>query len=184
MLIIFVVETTENNDSDKMYISKYIQSCCPQLKDSPENNLSWVYLGGKGNYKKGSIIKKIDKLIERYYRFHMNENKTHVIYCIDVDDTSQTSTSEENKRINNEIKSFCKKKNYELVWFNRTIEEVFLGRVIKQAKDKKRESNSFMKKTFSCEDFSPNRFKKSSYSETVRKTTNLGYVLDDLRNNS
>ena len=182
MHLVFVVETTENNDSDKMYISKYISICCPQLKESPDNLLSWVYLNGKGNYRKGSVLKKVNDLIARYNRFHPNENDTYVLYCVDIDDTNQTASAEENKQINKEIEAFCRKEGYELVWFNRTIEEVFLGRTVKQAKDKKREANAFMKKKTSIDDFPPERLKKSFYSESVRKSTNLGFVLDVLVN--
>ena len=184
MLVIFVVETTEQNDSDKMFLNKYINTCFPQMKNSPETILHWIYLNGKGNYKKRSILLKIDSYIERYKRFHPDKNDVFVFYCVDVDDVCQQTTVEENKRINSELQAFCEEKEYYYVWFYKTIEDVFLGKTVKQPKDKKREAEAFMRKKIDNDILNSERFKMHCFSEVKKKTTNLGFVLGSLLSDS
>ena len=70
MLLIFVIETTESNDSDKMYISKYLNTRFPQLASKSDIVVNWVYLNGKANYKKANIEKKIKYYEENLYSNH------------------------------------------------------------------------------------------------------------------
>lgn len=180
MLLIFVVETTESNDSDKMYISKYISTVYPQLKESPDCVIKWVYMNGKGNYKKKSVLDNIEDYRTRYLRFHEDMKDIHVIYCVDLDDTCQTLDANNNKRLNREIKAFCNERSFKFVWFNRTIEEVFLGKKILRQKDKSKEAQQYIRKGIPKTEFCSDIYNANESVEVQTRKSNLGSVLAEL----
>jgi hypothetical protein len=114
---VFVVEACASSNSDWNYIRKLIESdlFVPQggclLK-------SKVYLGGKGNYKKKEKQDEINTFILRYPR------ETIVLYFFDTDHAGHKE-----KKLNEQISTFCGSLKYahEIVWFNKDIENVFLG---------------------------------------------------------
>ena len=59
-------------------------------------------------------------------------------------DLDSPTTNIEQKILNKDIFEYCNAKRYHLVWFNKTIENVFLGKVIK--KDKEKEADDFLRK--------------------------------------
>ncbi|MCR5760932.1 MAG: hypothetical protein K6F82_02880 [Sphaerochaetaceae bacterium] len=180
MLLIFVVETTESNKSDEMYIKKYIRTMFPQLIDSPGSVVKWVYMNGKGNYKKNSTLHKIEDYSKRYLRFYENVNDIHVIYCVDLDDTCQALDADNNKRLNREIKAFCDERSYKFVWFNRTIEEVFLGKKILRQKDKSKEAQKYIRKEILNIEYGSEAYNANDYMEGQTRRTNLGTILAKL----
>lgn len=175
MLLVFVVETKETNDSDKMYINKYLVSKYPSVKNGTETVVKWVYMNGKANYHKKLIEKKIHDYKTRYISYFGSED-IHVVYCIDIDDTANRDCV----RLNTEIEEYCKTKGYHLVWFNTTIEHVFLGRIVHQAKNKKKEAKEFIKIQFSMEKCCEQRFNTPLFSETGTARSNIGCVLSQL----
>lgn len=119
MQLIFLFETNSTSKSDYKYVRSYLTKIemIRKFKFSP------LYLNGKGNYNK--FEKKINYLIKSY------SGESKVFMFIDVD---STSLSYDQIKLNKEITDYCKERNYELVWFKRTIEEVFWGTKISQNK--------------------------------------------------
>lgn len=138
MLVIFVVETTSSNRSDQMYITKLYETF---YEVENKTKIDWVYLNGKGNYNKKTVLKKTKDKITKYHRNNHNSS-IHVFYCIDVD-----GDNSDNKKLNDNISSFCESNNYRVIWFKRTIEEVFIGKKVCQGM-KKKEAIAFSKKPF------------------------------------
>lgn len=171
MQYLFVVEAKSNrHDSDYLYIRalyKEIYMVDNGIRIRP------IYMNGKGNYK--NIKSKIDNAIEKYADSGSKDKNSVVIYCIDVDDRSGRNAVENNK-LNNSIKEYCKTNGYELIWFNKDIEDVFIGKQI----DTKL-------KTKTASDFSRHGFDKSfSISNLCNEnvssihTSNIMCVLDKL----
>lgn len=177
MLLVFVVETAKTNDSDRMYIDKYLVSRFPMVKTGSGVVIQWVYLNGKTNYNKGNISKQINDYKSRYLKYHLQAEDVYVLYCIDTDDADKNKDS---VRLNKEISDFCNNKGYRLIWFNKTIEHVFLGKLVKQAKDKKSEAACFFKKHMSSEECCENKYNGSFFSETQVQTSNIGCVLNEV----
>lgn len=127
MLYIFLVETNKNNKSDEMYIKSLLN----KRYDYLGSKLKFIYLDGKGNYNKKE--KEIKNLKSKY------NGKTKVFMCIDLD---RTDKQPYNLELNNEIMKYCRKNDFEFIWFNENIEQVFLGRSV-DATCKKTEATGF-----------------------------------------
>lgn len=177
MLLIFVIETTESNDSDKMYISKYLNTRFPQLTSESDIVVNWVYLNGKANYKKANIEKKIKYYESRYLTYHPGSNDLYVLYCIDID---AVDTNKDNIKLNKEINEYCSINGFNLIWFNKTIEHVFLGRLIHQAKNKKTEAKNFFKRQLSSDECCNAKFLLKQMNEVQMQTSNIGFVLGEI----
>lgn len=120
--VIFCVETNNIARSDPHYIEKAVKHF---YKIDDNVKLDYVYLDGKGNYNKPHILQDISNLCKR--ASHM---KHYVIYCIDTDDLDNPDRQKETKK----IQRFCKKRQFEFVWFCRDIEEVFLHKRVSKSK--------------------------------------------------
>ena len=177
MLLVFVVETTDTNDSDRMYVYKYLISRFPQVETCPDIVVKWVYMNGKPNYNKGNVLKKINDLKTGYLKYHPQSEDIHVVYCVDTDSVDKTRDS---VGLNNEIAEYCMNKGYRLIWFNKTIEHVFLGKLIHQAKDKKTEARKFIREQLSAEDCCDSKYNLNQFVETREQTSNIGYVLKEI----
>ena len=174
MLLIFVTETTETNNSDVMYIKKYLNT-----RFHVDNNtvIQWVYLNSKTNYNKGSVSRVINNIISKYLKYPQHDNGVHVVYCIDMDDTDKNRDSE---RLNKEIFKYCSDKGYRLIWFNKTIEHVFRGKLIHQAKEKKTEARNYYKKQLFPKECCDPKFNHNQFVEARVQTSNIGCVLEEL----
>lgn len=75
---------------------------------------NYVYMDGKTNYKKRSLLSDI-KGYQRGY-----SGKTYVVYCFDID----TKTNDDKKFLA-EVKSFCKANNYRVSFAYPEIEVCF-----------------------------------------------------------
>ena len=180
MLLIFVIETTESNDSDKMYISEYLNTRFPQRASCSDMVVKWVYLNGKTNYKKGNIEKKIKDYKTRYLSYHPNSKDIYVLYCMDID---AVDLIVDNVKLNNEIKEYCLKCGYQLIWFNKTIEHVFLGKIIHQAKHKKAEARNFLKRKITTDECCDSKYHLEQLNEVRTQTSNIGYILGNILDN-
>ena len=162
MQLIFLFETNSTSKSDYKYVRSYLTKIgmIRKFKFSP------LYLNGKGNYNK--FEKKINYLIKSY------SGESKVFMFIDVD---STSLNYDQIKLNKEITDYCSEKNYELIWFKRTIEEVFLGAKIPQNK-KNIKADEFLKKN----QISNIDFKKldiSNYDVLNNGESNLKSIFDN-----
>jgi hypothetical protein len=110
--LIVVVEANAKSQSDFVYVSALLK-CRYALAHSVR--ITPVYLGGKGNYSRKEA--EINKW-KRKYKF----GPSRVVFVLDTD-FGKTGAG-----LNPDIEQYCKRNGYDLVWMNRDIEEVFLGR--------------------------------------------------------
>lgn len=166
--ILFCVESNKQACTDSMYIDKTIKSF---FEIDNEISINYIYMNGKSRYKDNKILKEIRNYIKTAENRKIS---TTVIYCIDTDNYD---TVPEDCQLNKEIKAFCKRNNYELVWFCRTIEEVFLHRIVDSSKKVIEAKNFVIKQNFDYS-ISPNL----SNSNNSRKKSNLLLIVDKYLN--
>lgn len=78
-------------------------------------------MGSKGAFNSRKVLNEIEKMSKAF------PGKTIVIYCIDTD---QMDREYSDNQLFEEIKAFCKSNQYELIWFFRDVEDVYLGRQV------------------------------------------------------
>lgn len=137
MQIVLFCEASSESGTDFSYIREYIHDRYPDKRRLI--HIDKVSLGSKTKYEKGK--RKAADLIKRYAFQHKNEKQV-VICCFDTDKGKQGA-----EETNDKIEIFCKTNGYELVWFNRDIEEVFLGQQVPD-KDKLRCAKDFVEHGF------------------------------------
>ena len=131
MIVIVALETNNKYGSDYYYfksiLSRFYQERGTGIKIQP------VFMNGKTNYK--NIKSKIENIKKQY---SVDTDESNVIYFLDEDNPELNC---DQKILNEEIKQYCSEYKYEIVWFNKTIEDVLLGKVI--TKDKTNEAKKF-----------------------------------------
>ncbi len=121
MQLIILVEANNKSKSDYKYINKVLRH---YFTIDSSIKLNPIFMGSKTKYNQFENKIKTEK--SKYF------GKTEVIMCIDIDNPSQNLHQQ---KLTDDIKVYCIKNNIDLVWFNKTIEDVFLGRVISRNKD-------------------------------------------------
>lgn len=133
--LVFVVETNKKSKSDWIYIKNTIDRFYKY--DKAHLKLSTVYMDGKTNYLYKE--KEVKTLISQYNRASTN-NQTIVIYCFDCDNYDMKC---EDAEFLKKTQEFCRRENYEYVWFCKDIERVYLGRKVSDGQ-KNKEAVKFM----------------------------------------
>ncbi|CAM3154523.1 hypothetical protein [Streptobacillus ratti] len=105
-LIAFIVE----GKCDKEYIDKYISHHYKHIKNSSKIQLKYVVSNGKGN------------LLKEAYEYR----KDTVIVVFDVDSKNDINDRSKTEKIKKE----CKSKGYKYIFFYKTIEDVFIDKVV------------------------------------------------------
>lgn len=116
--LLLVVETSSEEKTDAIYINEVIK----KYFDVSGVNIKFVPLGGKKHYKDKKIIGKINNYTKMFHKFTNGETIT--IYFIDTDSVNReykTGSFFKNLCI------FVKQSGYELVWFCKNAENVFLN---------------------------------------------------------
>ena len=113
--ILMCVETNKQSDTDSVYISCTISH---YYEESRKISRKIVHLGSKTKYRD----RKIEKEINMYKQGFPGE--TYVIYCIDTD---EYAVKPEDKNLLEEIQEYCSQQDYDLILFNKDIEDVFWG---------------------------------------------------------
>lgn len=132
--LIFVVETSEDDKADNIYIRSVIDKYFSFLNDKydGETNTLTYCLKGKQHFndkKTLYFIKNKTKMFSDY-----NEGAlTVVIYFMDTD---STETEYKKGSFFSNVQEFCKEHNFELVWFCKNVENVFLNKEADQVKNK------------------------------------------------
>ena len=161
MQFIFLVESDSKSKSDYQYIYASINYFYSFIKG--EHKFSPIYMSGKGNYNK--FYNKVNILMNKYKK----TGQSVVFICTDIDDSTNPSYE-----LNQDIQSYCKEKGYQYIWFNKDIEEVYLGYSVSNS-DKTDVAKKFTTsqgiKNVDCRMLSKN-------SVTSKKTSNILYVLD------
>ena len=114
---IFVVETNQISQTDRVYISYLLKNLYGKYfsnNDEYAYKYSFVYMNGKRNFNKANTLKEIKKLRNEYH------SESIVIYVIDTDNPTK-----DNIEFNDEILKFCEYNKYELIYFSYKIEDIF-----------------------------------------------------------
>lgn len=117
--LIFCVETNKKTKSDWYYLSSVIHQF---YRIDSSVKLSVVYMDGKNKYKQKSVINGIKEL-----RNMFTGDNTYVIYCFDTDDIVNSPKA---LSFMKEVEDYCLINRFDLVWFNRDIENVLLGKSV------------------------------------------------------
>lgn len=125
--LIICIETNKKAKTDQFYIDKTIKDI---YKLDNNIKISYVYFDSKTKYNDRNTVKAIKDNV------NSNKGNNEVLYCIDLDNYD-TNIDDQNR--NKTIEDYCKQFGYEFVWFCKTIEEVYVGKVsdnnkIKEAK--------------------------------------------------
>lgn len=132
--LIFVEETQEENKSDDLYISAVLRTFfLKEDKNGEEVVINKVFLNGKQNYNDEKKLAHINNLKCMFSSNSEEEVKTKVIYFIDTD--CYKKKFEEGSFFNN-VCIFCIEKGFDLCWFSKNVEDVFLKRVANNNDDK------------------------------------------------
>lgn len=159
--LIFCVETNKQADTDWVYIMEVIRF---RYKLTPQINLNKIYMETKSRYASRKVLGEIEKKTRCF------NGETKVIFCIDTD--AYESNFEQKKEFE-EIKQFCKKHGYDLIWFCHDVEEVFLGKQVENSQ-KKKEAGAFR----SNRGIERVRTENLSAPEVKNKCSNVLKVLD------
>ena len=132
--LLLVTETSGEDKTDVIYINEVIK----HFFDTAGVNVQWITLGGKTHYKDENIESKIKNLTKMFE--DVAKGKTVTIYFIDTD-----STEKEYKQGSffYNLCEYIHKNGYELVWFCKNAENVFLGKDPDKLDNKTLEAKSF-----------------------------------------
>lgn len=133
--LIFCVEADGNSGTDWVYIKSVLYH---YFVITNSIIIKPVFMGGKGNYRKQKVIKKIRDRVKTFDARN-RDGKTIVLYCIDTDDLHKDSNR---RREFEDISKYCDENGYELIWFCRDVEEVFWGERI-SGKEKLKYASKF-----------------------------------------
>ena len=164
MQLILMAETKTKDGSDYKYIKEFIN----EYYGIRGNKLSPIPLHGKANYRKKA------KIIEQYVAGYIGES--YVIIFIDIDSPTYNM---DQKFLNQEIIDYCNKMGYQLVWFNKSIENVFLGKIIK--KNKEKEADDFLRKN-KIKKVDLNKMSVPYFNYSREGESNIKVILDRIFN--
>lgn len=114
--IVLVVETSGIDKTDAIYINAVLD----KYYDTEGVNIAYEFLKGKHNYKSQKIVGTINTRVKAFKSYG---GVTVIIYFVDTD--SVNPSYEDNSFFANLYK-FTKEKGFELVWFCKNVENVFL----------------------------------------------------------
>ena len=121
--LIICVETNENAKTDYYYIKSILN----KYFSVGANKISFIYMDGKYNYRNGKVLSKIKERINSFKA--SNSGKSYVIYVFDKDNNYINA---QDSNFESVIINYCNDKNYHLVWFVKTIEDVLWGKLVKK----------------------------------------------------
>lgn len=162
MLIIVALETNSKEGSDYFYFKSIVNYFYKER--GVGISIKSVFMNGKGNYNK--IENKIRNFVKQY------DGKSQVIYFCDIDSSDLNFNQ---KQMNEEINNYCKEKEYEIIWYNRTVEEVLIGNIVENNKTQIAR-NYFIKNEIQNIDI--NKLSVKSFDLVTRKKSNVLYILD------
>ena len=119
-LVIICTETKKKAKTDDMYIDRAIRHfyCIDHTV-----KIDYEHFQGNGGATGAKIPKKIEKL-----RREAGIPDAPVVYCVDTDSVNDPTQANRLKT----IEAFCAQNKFRFVWMCETVEEVFLGRRVKE----------------------------------------------------
>ena len=159
--ILMCVETNKQSDTDSVYIFCTISH---YYEESRKISRKIVHLGSKTKYRDGKIQKEINRFKKGF------PGETYVIYFIDTD---EYAAKPEDKKLLEEIQEYCSQQEYDLILFDKDIEDVFWGEQCPNTEKVKKARQFKMKKLIESVD-------ESSLSSTIlaRHQSNILNILN------
>ena len=161
--LIFCIETRNKKGSDWVYIKDTLDQHYQRsrtIKNSP------VSMNGKMGFNNPKVKRKVDQLIREY----KSNGESRIIYCVDTDDWK---TNPQQKKEWQEVQDFCRTHGYDLIWFCRDIEEVFIG--FRVDSSVKAEYAAQFRQSKAIQKLEPDRL---SHEEVKERYSNILLVLD------
>ena len=139
--LIFLVETSENDKADNIYIRSVIDKYFLFLNDCYDGEINTITycLKGKQHYKD----KKTLDFIRNKTKMFSSYNEGAVTVAIFFIDTDSTDAEYKKGSFFSNVKDFCEEHNFELVWFCKNVENVFLSKEADQIENKTNEAKLF-----------------------------------------
>ena len=168
-LLIFVIESkSEKENSDGIYLKETLEHFYEY--DKMNTLIKFVFMNGKGNYDKKSVVKKIEDFVKQAKAVNKDTQET-VFYMFDKD---ETVASNADVIFNKTVSDYCVQKGYDIIWMNKNVEDVYLGNEI-DGKLKVREAAKFKNnKVITSVDIK----KLSRKGADLRHTSNILLELD------
>ena len=159
--ILLCVETNKQARTDYIYIVATIKRF---YNNDPKIIYRPIFLDSKTKYNAKDKVREINKAQKEYY------GETKVIYFIDVDDYD---ISAETKTLYDNIETYCKEQGYDLVFFAKDVEDVYLGYQVSKGEKVKKAAEFTRKKLMET-------VKEQNLRSPIRKphTSNILNVLD------
>ena len=122
--LLVLLETNDELNTDGVYFTEVRRRFYKNYSNHYEGEVSIqiIPLHGKQNYKSNKIKQRIKNQIAANKSYDVH---TVVILCIDTDSTKQNF---EPGSFFYNVREYCQKYNYELVWYCKNVENVFLGK--------------------------------------------------------
>lgn len=168
MQIVILVESKSSADIDYQYIRSFIKKSYP----SQDRHVKLTPINLNSKTRLEASQKKIECKVKSYALTNPGE-KQFVVCCLDTD-TGKTGDPNRNKQ----CETFCKKHDYELVWFHRDIEEVFIGKRVKDSQ-KAKEAKNFVSQR-KIESLNLQFFLNVDIESSNYRRTNLKAVFDKI----
>lgn len=141
--LIFVVETSSDDKTDNIYLRTVLDYFFTSISKEYgcKTNIKTIFLNGKQHYKDKKILNNIANQTRMFASY--NEGAiTKTIYIMDTDSTNKIY--EVGSYFHN-VQKFCSDHGFELVWFCKNAENVFLGKEVDQIDNKTEAAKSFAK---------------------------------------
>lgn len=117
--ILMCVETNKRANTDYVYITCVIDHFYESTREIIRKP---IYLETKTKYRDRNKLSQINQ-----YKREYHGGETEVIYFIDMD---ECAIKPEDKKLLEDIKAFCFENGYDLVLFNKDVEDVFWGQQV------------------------------------------------------
>lgn len=162
--LILVMETSAPGKSDDIYI----RSVLDHYYDLKGVTIARVFLDGKRNYSSKKVLSQIRSYQAMYRSQKMN---SQVIYFIDTDSVSKVY---DKGSFFSNVSAFCASNFYELVWFCKDVENVFLHKEPGTVVNKLNAAKEFVR-TNAIVDISQSSIKRQSIEP---ESSNILGILD------
>ena len=123
--LVIVLETSTEEGTDALYFHSVLDYFF-ERRDlyGNEVNIVYVYLHGKQNYNSDDVLSQINNYTSMFNDWESERGETHTIYCLDTDSIEKVFKT---GSFFKNVQDFCESNKFDLVWFCKNVENVFLG---------------------------------------------------------
>lgn len=136
--LVHVLETSDVGKTDNIYLSEVISHYF-EYKNSNYDSVSstFLFMDGKHNYNDSKLEEHINSLKSMFKDY---DGITKVIYYFDTDSVDRTY---KHGSFFYNVQQYCEERGYDLVWFCKNAENVFLNKEPESLSDKLEAAKEF-----------------------------------------